>query len=93
MAAVERPGKDVVINLRAQQSQRELIDRAAEVLGKTRSDFIIESSVRVAESVLLDRVFFNLDEAVDEQFIAALESPPQVNECLLATLSTRAPWE
>jgi len=93
MAAVERSGKDVVINLRAQQSQRELIDRAAEVLGKTRSDFIIESSVRAAESVLLDRVFFNLDEAAYEQFLAALGRPPQVNECLLATLSTRAPWE
>jgi uncharacterized protein (DUF1778 family) len=90
--AVVHP-KDVVINLRAKQNQRELIDRAAEILGKSRSDFMMESALRAAENVLSDRVFFNLDEAAYEQFIAALERPPQVNERLLDTLSAKAPWE
>jgi uncharacterized protein (DUF1778 family) len=85
--------KDVVINLRAKQNQRELIDRAAEILGKSRSDFMMESALRAAENVLSDRVFFNLDESAYEQFIAALERPPQVNERLLGTLSAKAPWE
>jgi len=34
----ERPGRDVTINLRANSKQRALIDRAAETLGKNRSD-------------------------------------------------------
>lgn len=95
MAYVNRStqAKDVVINLRAQQSQRELIDRAAEMLGKSRSDFMIESSLRAAENVLLDRIFFNLDAAAYAQFLTAVENPPEVNERLLATLTARAPWE
>jgi uncharacterized protein (DUF1778 family) len=91
--ADRRDQKDVVIHMRARQDHRDLIDRAAEVLGKSRSDFMIESSLRAAENVLLDRVFFNLDAASYERFIAALEQPPRVNERLLATLSVRAPWE
>ncbi|WP_231848252.1 DUF1778 domain-containing protein [Gloeobacter violaceus] len=86
-------GKDVVINLRAEQGQRELIDRAAKVLGKNRSDFMIESALRAAETVLLDRVFFDLDEASYARFVEALESPPAVNARLLATLTAEAPWE
>lgn len=95
MATAERPtqSKDVVINLRAKHSQRELIDQAAAAIGKSRSDFMIESSLRSAETVLLERVFFNLDEAAYTRFIAALEGPPRVDERLLATLSATAPWE
>ena len=36
----ERQGRDVTINLRANRRQRALIDRAAEALGKNRSDFM-----------------------------------------------------
>lgn len=85
--------KNVVINLRVNQSQCELIDLAAKTLSKSRSAFIMESALRAAENVLLDRIFFNLDEIAYGQFIEALESPPQVNERLLDTLSAKAPWE
>ncbi len=51
----DRTARDVNINLRASQRQRSLIDRAAEALGKNRSDFMLEASCREAESVLRDR--------------------------------------
>ncbi len=51
----DRAARDVNINLRASRKQRSLIDRAAEVLGRNRSDFMLEASCREAESVLLDR--------------------------------------
>ena len=50
-----RPGRDVTINLRANRRQRALIDRAAEALGKNRSDFMLEAACREAGSVLADR--------------------------------------
>ncbi len=95
MSVVERSSqaKAVVINLRAQHSQRELIDRAASVLGTSRSDFMIESALRAAENVLLDQVFFNLDEATYQQFTEALENPPAIKKRLLAMLTDKAPWE
>jgi len=37
-----------------------MIDHAAETLGKSRSDFMLELACREAEAVLLDRRFFQL---------------------------------
>jgi uncharacterized protein (DUF1778 family) len=34
--------RDVTINIRAKQNQRDLIDHAAEVQGKSRSEFMLE---------------------------------------------------
>ncbi len=43
-----------VINLRTPPAQRELIDRAARLQGKSRTDFMLEASREKAEQVLLD---------------------------------------
>jgi uncharacterized protein (DUF1778 family) len=46
------------INLRVSRNQKALIDRAADALGRNRSDFMLEAACREAESVLLDRRYF-----------------------------------
>ena len=46
MAARSITSRDVTINLRANRSQRAVIDRAAETLGKNRSDFMLEAACR-----------------------------------------------
>ena len=85
--------RDVTINIRAWQRQRDLIDEAAAVLGKNRSDFMLETACREAESILLDRRMFALDEATWERFTALLDAPPRDLPQLRKLLSTRAPWE
>ena len=50
--------RDVTINIRAKQTQRDLIDRAAEIEGKSRSEFMLETAYQKAQEVLLDRSFF-----------------------------------
>src|SRR3546814_20697407 len=77
--STDRAARDVNINLRASRKQRTLIDRAAEALGKNRSDFMLEASCREAESVLLDRRYFLLDAERYEQFVIMLDSPPAAN--------------
>jgi len=81
------------INLRARESQRNLIDAAAQVLGKNRSDFIIETVCREAERVLLDQRLFNLDAEAFDAFCHALNAPAGNNEALRALLSRKAPWD
>ena len=54
--------RDAVINLRARPEQRDLIDRAAKLLGKSRSDFVLEAACAKAQSVLPDQIFFRLDD-------------------------------
>jgi uncharacterized protein (DUF1778 family) len=85
--------RDVTIHLRARQQQRDLIDEAATVLGKNRSDFMLETACREAESVLLDRRMFTLDEATWERFTALLDAPPCPLPALRQLLATPAPWE
>lgn len=36
--------RDININIRAKRTQRDLIDQAAEVLGKSRSNFMLETA-------------------------------------------------
>lgn len=85
--------RDVTINIRAQQNQRDLIDRAAEVQGKSRSEFMLESAYQKAQDVLLDRSFFGLDEHKFKQFAALLDAPPTQDEKLHTLLTTKAPWD
>lgn len=86
-------GRAETINLRATKQQKALIDQAAEVLGRTRSDFMLDTVCREAESVLLDRRYFVLSEAAFRQFEAMLDAPVRENPKLRRLLETPAPWE
>lgn len=89
----ERQPRDVAINLRANRRQRALIDRAAEAVGKNRSDFMLEAACREADAVLLDRRLFLLDDKSYRRFIAALDKPPADNARLRRLLASKAPWD
>ena len=89
----ERATRGVTINLRADKVRRALIDRAAERLGKNRSEFMLEAACREATSVLLDQRLFLLDEKAYKRFTAALDKPPVDNPRLRRLLMTKAAWE
>ena len=89
----ERAGRSETINLRASQKQKLLIDRAAELLGRTRSDFMLETACREAETVLLDGRYFGLSPDAFKRFTAMLDKPPASNPKLRRLLQTKAPWE
>jgi uncharacterized protein (DUF1778 family) len=81
------------INLRALPEQRDLIDKAAALLGRNRSDFMLEASCDRARGVLLDQVMFNLDEDQFREFERILNEPPKMSEGLKKLLAVRPPWE
>lgn len=87
--------RDVAINLRARAAQRSLIDRAAEALGRNRSDFMLEAACDKAKEVLLEQTFFALDEQSFTRFRALLDRPlPKKNRAALHRLLARkATWE
>jgi uncharacterized protein (DUF1778 family) len=84
--------RDAAINLRAQPEQRDLIDQAARVLGKNRSDFMLEAACDRAQAVLLDQVFFNLEADKFSQFTALLDAPQGPNPGLERLMAVKAPW-
>lgn len=96
MTASQTPdhaARDVNINLRASRQQRSLIDRAAEALGKSRSDFMLDAARREAESVLLDQRYLAVDAASFKVFTEQLDAPPADNPRLRRLLAEKAPWE
>jgi len=84
--------RDAAINLRALPQQRDLIDQAAQLMGKNRSDFMLEAACDKARSVVLDQVFFSLDEDRLQQFNAMLDAPPAPNPGLERLMAVKAPW-
>jgi len=85
--------RDETINLRASRRQKTLIDRAADALGRNRSDFMLETACREAEAVLLDRRYFALSSEEFKRFTLMLDKPPASNTRLRRLLKTKAPWE
>lgn len=85
--------KTAPINMRVEPSQHALLTKAAAVLNKDRSTFILEAACREAQEVLLDRRLFQLGEEDYNSFLDALDTPPAENSALRALLTEPAPWE
>jgi uncharacterized protein (DUF1778 family) len=80
------------INLRIETSTRQLIDDAAAVLGKTRTEFMVESARRQAVDVLLDQRLFVLDSGRYDAFLQALDNPPAPGPKLRSLLRRTPAW-
>ena len=89
----ERPSRRETLNIRIRPEVRGLIDRAAQVRGKNRTDFILDAARRAAEEALLDRAIMSVSPEAYADFLARLEAPPQPNERLRRTLQTPPPWD
>jgi len=85
--------RDSVINVRVPRLLKGLIDQAADAVGKSRSEFILESARTHAIDVLLDQRFFALDPDRYEAFMQMLDAPPASNKKLKALMASKAPWE
>ena len=84
--------RDDAINLRARPDQRDLIDQAAQLMGKTRSDFMLEVACEKAKTVLIDQVFFSLDEERFKAFNDLLDAPVAANPGLERLMAVKPPW-
>jgi uncharacterized protein (DUF1778 family) len=81
------------LNIRIKPELRGLIDRAAELSGKNRTNFVLDASRHAAEEALLDRTVFAVDPKAHAEFLARLDAPPKPNARLRRALRTTAPWE
>jgi uncharacterized protein (DUF1778 family) len=81
------------INLRIEAGTRQLIDDAAAILGKTRTEFMIETARRQAIDVLLDQRLFVLDSERYDAFVHALDNPPPPGPKLRSLLRRAPAWQ
>ncbi len=85
--------KTAPINMRVEPSQHALLTKAAEMLKKDRSVFILDVACREAENVLLDQRLFQLEDEAFTAFEAALDAPVPDNAKLKSLLASPSPWD
>lgn len=81
------------LKLHIKSEERSLIDRAAKLCGKNRTDFILEAMRAAAEEALLDQTSIPASPQAYAAFLARLDQQPQTDERLRKTLRTPAPWD
>lgn len=89
MATVETRGS---INLRIEGDTKRLIDDAAAALGKTRTEFMIDSARQSAIDVLLDQRLYRLNAEHYDAFVRSLDNPPPPGRRLRALLKRPPAW-
>lgn len=93
MTGIAIQPKRETLNLRIKMEERNLIDRAARMQGKNRTDFVLQAAREAAEEALLDQVVFTASAQAYADFLARLDAPPQPNERLRKTFLASAPWD
>ena len=91
MAQIET--RKAPINIRALAAQRSLIDRAAAIQNKSRTEFMLEAACREAENTLLDQRLYFLTQKKFKAFETALSNPVTENERITDLLASISPWE
>ena len=81
------------LNIRIKPEERNLIDRAAGLQGKSRTDFVLEAARRAAFEALTERTLMMVSPETFQQFCDMLDAPPKPNAKLRRTMQTKAPWE
>ena len=79
------------VNLRIRNDVRVLIDRAASIRGKTRSDFMIDAAYRAAEDAVLDQTLVKVDRESFDHYVSVLDQPPG-GEGFERLMRAKRPW-
>lgn len=80
------------LGLRTTPHQEAVLRRAAEVLHKSMTDFILDSAYQAAEQTLLDQRLFLVSGSKAQALLDMLDRPVQDNAGLKDLFSRRAPW-
>lgn len=91
--ALARAPSETSISMRISLQMLDLITTAAAVMGKSRTEFMIESARQDAVEVLLDQRLFVLGDEQHDAFMRALDNPPAPNARLRQLFAEKAPWE
>jgi len=85
--------KDHPLSMRLPEDDVAIIDRAAGLRGRSRTDFVREAALQAAELVLMERVLVRMSAGGFRAFGAALSKPPKPVRALVRVLERRPPWK
>ncbi len=85
--------KEHPISMRLAEADIAMIDRAAGLRGRSRTDFVRDAAVRAAEDVLMENRLIRMSPDGFAEFMAALSSPAVPVPEMVALAQRPAPWE
>jgi uncharacterized protein (DUF1778 family) len=89
--AVQR--KEHPLSMRLRETDIAIIDRAATLRGRSRTEFVRDAAVRAAEDVLMETTPIRMTPAGFKAFTAALSGPARAVPEMTELFRRRAPWE
>ena len=89
----QRQRKEHPLSMRLPQGDIAVIDRAAELRGRSRTDFVRDAAVRAAEQVLLEDTLLRMSPSGFAAFMAVITRPATAVPEFLAVLQRAAPWD
>jgi uncharacterized protein (DUF1778 family) len=85
--------KEHPLSMRLPEADIAIIDRAATLRGRSRTDFMREAAVRAAEDVLMENAPVRMSPAGFKAFMAALSGPATAVPAMVELFRRPAPWE
>ena len=85
--------KDHPLSMRLPETDIAIIDRAADLRGRSRTDFVREAAVRAAEAVVMESTLIRMSPKGFDAFMSAITAPATVVPETVEVLKRKAPWE
>ena len=85
--------KEHPLSMRLPEADIAIIDRAASLRGRSRTDFMREAAVRAAEDVLMETMPVRMSASGFKAFVNALSQPAAPVPEMAELLSRKAPGE
>lgn len=70
-----------------------IIDRAAQLRGRSRTEFVRDAAVRAAEDAIIESAMVRMSPRGFTAFMAALGAPPRAVPEMVQVMRRKAPWE
>ena len=85
--------KEHPLSMRLPETDIAIIDRAATLRGRSRTDFVREAAVRAAEDVLMETMPIRMSPAGFKAFVEVLSQPARPVPEMIELFQRTAPWE
>ncbi len=85
--------KDHPLSMRLPEADIAIIDRAADLRGRSRTDFVRDAAVRAAEEIIMENALIRMSPKGFTAFMSAIAAPGSAVPELVELLKRKAPWE
>jgi len=81
------------LSMRLPEQDIAIIDRAADLRGSSRTEFVREAAVRAAEAVIMENALLRMSPEGFNRFVTLISAPGRPVRSMVKLLKRKPPWE